>query len=375
MRDKILRLGGTTVAILLFFPLVLAQEHSHEDTSNPAATTPQHRQHESEHAMTMMDGPLGLPESRMASGTAWQPDSTPVHAIHFSRGDWSIMAHWNLFAGYDRQGSDRGDSQWIAPNWGMLMETRAFGKGQIVVREMLSLDPVTVSTKGYPLLLQTGESFQGEALHDRQHPHDVFMEIAALYTRPLSESSALQIYIAPSGEPALGPVAFPHRASAASDPLAVLSHHWQDSTHISFGVLTAGLMTKVFKVEGSWFNGREPDEHRYGFDFRRLDSYSGRVSFNPFEAWSFQVSYGFLASPEALRPDESVHRLTASGTYAAKLASGVLAATAVVGRNDPSGQRDTSPALGAIAAGAVLNYAFASRTRFIGVSAARRNCE
>jgi hypothetical protein len=207
---------------------------------------------------------------------------------------------------------------------------------------MLSLDELTIGAHGYPLLLQTGESVDGVPFHDKQHAHDLFMEIAAHYTYPLSDALALQVYLAPAGEPALGPVAFPHRLSASSDPLAVLAHHWQDSTHISFGVITAGLMTKRFKFEGSWFNGREPDEHRYDFDFRPLDSYSGRVWFNPSSSWSLQVSYGYLASPEELHPDVSVHRLTASAAYNERFGDGVLAATAAFGRNDSSSEPDTS---------------------------------
>lgn len=294
------------------------------------------------HVSGMLSGPLDVPDTRLASGTAWQPDSTPMYAIHLMRGSWMLMAHWNLFAGFDYQGSDRGDSKWFSPNWGMLMEKRPIGKGVLVLREMLSLDAVTIGTHGYPLLLQTGESDHGAPIHDRQHAHDLFMELAAHTTYPVADALAVQLYLAPVGEPALGPVAFPHRFSASSDPLAVLSHHWQDSTHISFGVVTAGLMTRQFKVEGSWFNGREPDEHRYDFDFRPLDSYSGRVWFNPNPAWSFQVSYGYLASPEELRPDVSVHRLTASAAYNVGLDAGVFAATAVFGRNDSSSEPDTS---------------------------------
>jgi hypothetical protein len=334
----------TIQALLLLGPsgLVGAQEHEHEKPSDPGV-----HQHEStegkEGPAHHSSQPLGIPESRNASGTAWQPDSTPMHGLHFSRGDWAIMAHWNFFVGYDDQGSDRGDSEWTAPNWGMLMQSRSTGKGALVFREMLSLDPWTVGREGYPLLLQTGESIDGEPIHDRQHPHDLFMELAAMYTRELSGSTALQLYAAPSGEPALGPVAFPHRASAMSDPLAPLAHHWQDSTHISFGVLTAGILTRKLKIEASWFNGREPDEDRYDFDFRRLDSYSGRVSFNPSENWSFQASYGYLASPEQLEPDVSVHRLTASAAANFPVKdSGDLAVTAVYGRNNSSGEPDTA---------------------------------
>ena len=332
--------------MLLSFCAAIAQEHQHGNppgTPRPGSEPPADSgDAHGEHAMAAASGPLGIPETRSASGTAWQPDSTPMHALHFRRGPWSLMAHGNLFVGYDHQGSDRGDSEWTAPNWGMLMEHRPVGTGELMFRQMLSLDPVTMGSDGYPLLLQTGESLDGAPLHDRQHPHDLFMEIAGVYTRPLSASMAWQIYVAPAGEPALGPVAFPHRFSAASDPLAPLGHHWQDSTHISFGVLTAGLMTRKFKLESSWFNGREPDEHRYDFDLRRPDSYSGRLWFNPSEAWSLQVSYGYLASPEELQPDESLHRLVASAAFNRPVgSSGVVAATAVMGRNRPSEGPDT----------------------------------
>jgi hypothetical protein len=249
--------------VIVFFMLVvaaLANAESHDEHTGAV--------HHGEPDPSS-DSRSALPESRNASGTAWQPDSTPMHGLHFMKGTWTMMAHWNFFGGYDHQGSDRGDSQWLSTNWGMLMEKRSVGAGELVLRQMLTLEPFTVGAAGYPLLLQTGESFNGAPIHDRQHPHDLFMEIAALYTRPISESVALQLYAAPVGEPALGPVAFPHRYSAFSDPLAPLGHHWQDSTHISFGVLTAGLFTRKLKVEGSWFNGREPDEHRYDFDIRR----------------------------------------------------------------------------------------------------------
>src|SRR5437773_4254134 len=187
---------------------------------------------------------------------------------------------------------------------------------------MLSLDPLTVTRRGYPLLLQSGEAFKGEPLHDAQHPHDLFMELAASYTRPVSDGVAFQVYGAPVGEPALGPAAFPHRLSASSDPLAPLGHHWQDSTHISFGVLTAGILTRKVKVEGSWFNGREPDDRRFDFDFRKLDSWSGRVSVNPTDSLSLQASYGLLETPEELEPGQSIRRATASASYNRKLHGG-----------------------------------------------------
>src|SRR5262249_33652192 len=172
-----------------------------------------------------------------------------------------------------------------------------------------------VTPRGYPLLLQSGESFHGEPLHDRQHPHDFWMELGAIYERAISKRVAVELYAAPSGEPALGPVAFMHRPSAMDNPAAPLGHHWQDATHIAFGVITAGVFTHRLKLEGSVFNGREPDENRWDFDPIVLDSYSGRATFNPDSNWSFTAGYGFLKNPEALEPAVSLHRLTASALY------------------------------------------------------------
>ncbi|HEY0779308.1 MAG TPA: HAD family phosphatase, partial [Gemmatirosa sp.] len=232
----------------------------------------------------MMTGPLGLPMTRTGSGTSWVPDSTPMYARMFDAGSWGLMFHGVAFGQYDHQGGPRGASQVGSVNWGMLMAAHNLGRatadgggtgGRLELRGMLSLEPFTVGARGYPLLLQTGEAYHGRPLHDRQHPHDLFMELAALYERPLAPDLGLQLYAAPVGEPALGPVAFPHRPSAAADPFATLGHHWEDATHISFGVLTAGLFTRVVKLEGSVFNGREPDDVRTNFDYRgrSLDSY------------------------------------------------------------------------------------------------------
>jgi hypothetical protein len=205
-----------------------AQHHGAEPHGHPDTMVMSHQETAHAHddqSMTMPAGPLGIPESRMASGTSWQPDATPMYAVHRDRGAWEIMTHWNLFAGFDHQGSDRGDSDWILPGWGMVMEKMSLGGGELEFRQMLSIDPVGVGSKGYPLLLQTGESFEGSPIHDRQHPHDLFMELAVLYTRPVSTALAFQFYVAPVGEPALGPPAFPHRLSAFSDPIAPLGHH------------------------------------------------------------------------------------------------------------------------------------------------------
>jgi hypothetical protein len=294
------------------------------------------------HGASMPRRPLDLPESRDASGTAWQPDNTPMYAVHWMAGDWTLMLHGNVFAGYDVQGSDRGGRGLVSQNWIMAMLRRSTREVEVAARVMLSAEPLTMSARGYPLLLQTGEAYRGAPLHDRQHPHDLFMETAVVATLALTDGIGVQLYAAPAGEPALGPVAFPHRASASSDPLAPLGHHWQDSTHISYGVLTAGVLTKHMKLEGSWFNGREPDEARADFDLRVPDSLSARLTVSPTSALSLQVSYGYLRSPEARAPEESVHRLTGSAMLGARLgARGSWATTAAWGANLASDEPST----------------------------------
>jgi hypothetical protein len=278
-----------------------------------------------EHDMSQMDqdmdmggmtmkGPLGIPMERTGSGTTWLPDAAPMYAYHFSRGAWTLMAHGVVFGMYDKQNGTRGNDQVSSVNWGMLMLTHLTTASKVQLRGMMSAEPWTVSDGGYPLLLQTGETYQGQPLRDRQHPHDLFMELAGVYEHALTDRVGYSLYAAPVGEPASGPVAFPHRPSAMYDPLAPLGHHWQDATHISFGVLTAGLFTHSLRLEGSVFNGREPDETRTDFDFQgsSLDSYAGRLTWNPSTHWSLSGSYAFLKSPEGLRPDESVRRLSAS---------------------------------------------------------------
>jgi hypothetical protein len=248
------------------------------------------------------------------------------------------MAHGFVFGQYDHQSGPRGDDQVGSLNWTMLMASREFAGGHFQARTMLSLDPATVTSKGYPLLLQTGEVFDGEPLHDRQHPHDFFMELGVLYQHELNNRIAWSLYAAPSGEPALGPVAFMHRPSAMDNPQAPLGHHWQDATHVSFGVVTGGIFTRRWQVEASAFNGREPDEHRWNFDPIRLDSYSGRITVNPTSNWSLTAGYGYLKSPEALHPDESMHRFTASALHGRKIGPDGQAATALIwGMNNPSG--------------------------------------
>lgn len=295
--------------------------------------------------MSMVPDPLGVSMERMGSGTTWIPDAVSLPSRQFMAGQWNLMLHGFVFGQYDEQGGSRGQSQAGSLNWGMFMASHGLAGGRFQARTMLSLDPWTVTPRGYPLLLQSGESYHGEPLHDRQHPHDFLMELGVLYERPITQRVGISLYGAPSGEPALGPVAFMHRPSAMDVPFAPIGHHWQDATHISFGVVTAGLFTHDWKLEGSVFNGREPDENRWNFDPITLDSYSGRLSYNPSAHWALSAGYGFLKSPEALMPDESLHRVTASAIYGTRLgADGQSATTVVWGANQNSAHPDLSHA-------------------------------
>jgi len=290
-------------------------------------------------------GPLGIPMQRMGSGTSWLPDATPMHASHMMLGGWELMLHGLAFLQYDDQGSKRGDKQLGSVNWGMIMAGHNLAGGRLSLRGMLSAEAFTVGSRGYPLLLQSGESYHGQPLHDRQHPHDLFMELAALYDHAIGNNLAVSLYAAPVGEPAIGPVAFPHRPSAANDPLAPLGHHWQDATHISFGVITAGVYTRTVRLEGSIFNGREPDEVRTNFDYkgRSLDSYAGRLTVNPNPNWSLSGSYAYLKSPEQLNPTESVHRMVASVLYGRPFGvTGDWASSLIYGANKYAGQPSLS---------------------------------
>jgi len=273
----------------------------------------------------------------MGSGTSWQPPSGPMYMHHKMAGDWLLMFHYNLIAGVNRQGGPRGVMKAESANWFMPMAFHKMGKGTVQLRGMFSAEPFTFPPGGSPLLFQTGETYKGQPLIDRQHPHDLFMELSAQYTLPLGERGTWFTYFGYPGEPALGPVAFMHRMSASENPSATLSHHLQDSTHISFGVLTTGFTYRWFKVEGSIFNGREPDENRYNFDAHKWNSRSARVWFMPNRNWALQVSHGFLRSPENQEPDIDVRRTTASLQYNRPFHRGNWASAFVWGRNHVSG--------------------------------------
>lgn len=271
----------------------------------------------------------------MGSGTSWQPATTPMHMFYRQSGNWLLMFHYNIFAGVNSQGGSRGVTKVESANWFMPMALRKVGPGTLQLRGMFSFEPFTFPPGGSPLLFQTGESYKGQALIDRQHPHDLFMELSAQYTVPVGERATWFAYLGYPGEPALGPVAFMHRASAAENSSAPLSHHLQDSSHISFGVFTSGVTYRWLKLEGSVFNGREPDENRYNFESHPWDSRSLRLSVAPNSNWSVQVSHGLLRNPEALEPGD-VRRTTASVSYNRPFAHGNWATSLIWGRNHES---------------------------------------
>jgi hypothetical protein len=273
-----------------------------------------------------------LPMGRMASGTSWQPASTQMNMLHKQAGDWLVMFHYNAVVGLNSQGGSRGVTKFESANWLMPEAIRRVGKGTLDLRGMISFEPFTFAKGGSPLLFQTGETYKGQPLIDRQHPHDFVMELSSSYTLPLGEKASWFAYFGHPGEPALGPTAFMHRASASENPSAPLSHHLQDSSHISFGVLTTGVTYRWFKLEGSVFNGREPDENRYNFEAHPWNSRSARLSFAPNQNWSLQVSHGFLRDPEALEPGD-VRRTTASISYNRRFRGGNWATSLIWGRN------------------------------------------
>lgn len=277
----------------------------------------------------------------MGSGTSWQPSSAPMYMNHKQSGDWLLMFHYNAVVGVNSQGGPRGVMKFESANWFMPMAYHRLGKGTVQLRGMFSFEPFTFPPGGSPLLFQTGETYKGQPLIDRQHPHDLLMELSAQYTLPLGERGTWFTYFGYPGEPALGPVAFMHRASASENPSATLSHHLQDSSHITFGVLTTGFTYRWLKLEGSIFNGREPDENRYNFEAHKWNSRSARLSLMPNSNLTMQVSYGFLRRPEASEPDTDIRRATASVQYNKPFDRGNWASAFIWGRNHTSSPGET----------------------------------
>ena len=307
----------------------------------------QHEMHDM-HAMPGMQH--AMPMDRVAtylmsqvSGTGSNPAAAPMAMSMTESHGWMLMVHGAAFASAISQSGRRGSDQLTSTNWLMGMADRKLGPGHLMLRSMLSLEPLFMGQRGYPELFQTGETAHGVALVDRQHPHDFIMELAAEYAIDLGAQRIGYLYAAPVGDPALGPVAYPHRSSALELPQATLAHHLQDSTHIANSVVTVGIRSGAYGLGVSGFHGGEPDENRWDIDGGGIDSWSVRATWDPTPQWTAQLSTGHLVHPEALE-EGNVQRTTASVTYATPQPDGEIATSLIFGRNDPSGA-DTNSVL------------------------------
>jgi hypothetical protein len=321
-------LRAITIGVLVLLALS-ARLPSQEASSDYG--THQHSGEDMENMPGMHEESSPIPFPHAFAGTAWEPASVPLHMWMTRKAGWDLMAHGVIFIDYNHQGGPRGVGKAESVNWAMVMEQHKLGKGTLLLREMFSAESLTSPHPGFPQIFQTGETYHGQPLVDHQHPHNVFAELAAYYGLPLTEKLSWFLYGGPSANPALGPVTYIHRASAAELPAAPLSHHLQDSTHTSFGVVTTGFVLDRFKVEGSAFNGREPNEERWSIQLASLDSWSIRGSVAPSRNWTAQYSYGHLIHPEALEPGNE-ERQSASIEYNRPLTEGNWAASAVWGR-------------------------------------------
>lgn len=341
------------IAVWLIFTLFVVpsfgqHEHHGKASSDKKDDTMEHKMETDSMPPMSHSFSLNLPMNRNGSGTAWQPDAAPMYGYMWHSKKWMFMAHGNIALRYNSQDASnkgsRGASKVDAPNWFMLMGQRKVGmKGLFHFNAMMSLDAI-FGGNGYPLLFQTGEAYKGKPLIDRQHPHDLFSELSIGYTQSFNKDFDAFVYVGYPGEPALGPTAFMHRPSTANNPDAALGHHWQDATHIVYGVTTLGFRYKIFKADGSVFTGREPDENRYDFDRPRFDSYSYRLTVNPIRSISMQVSRAFIKSSEELKPDEDIKRTTASVTHIVSLQgeNHFLTTTAAWGYNDSDDHQENS---------------------------------
>jgi len=291
------------------------------------------------------------PMSREGSGTAWVPDSSPSYGrMKMLKDGGMLMLMGSAFVRYTNVGSSRdlsvagkgGRDKADAPNMLMAMYSRPVGKdSQLGFRAMASLDALTERGYGYPLLYQSGEMFHGKPIHDRQHPHDLVTELAAVFSHRFDKNVSAYIYAGLPGEPAFGPPTFMHRISASNDPDAPIGHHWQDVTHITWGVLTGGISFGKAKFEASAFNGTEPDENRWAFDRPKLNSFSGRISVNPFKNIALQFSHAYVRDPERSEPElKFMHKTSASMIYNRDLGSDSNWASSIIwGQNYGNGER------------------------------------
>jgi hypothetical protein len=298
-------------------PAFAQADHSHHNAP-PAPIDHSKMNHGSEPAEDLQ--PItGTPNKEPAagSGTSRLPGNEGMmHGVHLTSGDWMVMFHGYAWSTYSNQGGPRGDKQAFVTSMAMAEASRDLGMTtKLQLRAMLSLDPL-IGKRGYPNLFATGETANGIPLVDRQHPHDFFMELSARVDQDLGGGVTGFLYGGPVAEPALGPSAFMHRRSAKLNPEAPITHHWFDSTHITFGVVTAGIATSALQFEASAFRGREPDEARWNVETPKLDSWSVRGTWTPSANWAVSVSHGFLKSPEPREPLDNEKRTVAAVNYA-----------------------------------------------------------
>jgi hypothetical protein len=281
--------------------------------------------------MAAMENSVGF----LSSGTSVEPKTTSEIApmIHQTFANWTFTFHGNAFLVDTQQSGPRGKDKFYSVNWLMPMVSRDFGRQTVTLRTMLSLEPATVTKRRYPELFQSGESAFGLPIVDGQHPHELFMEIAGRYDFRLEERTRVFVYGGPVGEPALGPTAFPHRASASANPVAVLGHHQQDSTHVSNSVITLGFVSGRVQLEASTFHGGEPDENRWNIDTGKPDSFSSRLTVAARDGIIGQFSIGRINNREPSEPGLDTLRTTASIHHIARFAWGHIASSLIWGRN------------------------------------------
>ncbi len=294
-----------------------SHDHSHHHRADNGVDISLERSPGGHSNMNAHRGMLASGQTPEPSGSSWAPESTPMEGIHTFKKDWLFMVHGFANAGYTMRSKanadTRGSNELFTTNMLMFMGIHPMGKGAWSFRAMGDLEPV-MGPEGYPLLLQTGESADGiKHLIDRQHPHDMIMELSSTLSYPVSQNGTLFTYLALPGEPALGPPAYMHRFSGYNNPTAPITHHWFDATHVTMGVATLGYVWKNWKVDGSIFTGREPDDRRWDIEQPKFDSQSARVSYNPTENFALQASYGHLSSPEQVNLSlESIDKVNAT---------------------------------------------------------------
>lgn len=307
-------------------PAPMAHGHAAMEHADPAAGAPARWRTASDEALAKAPPGAATPGMTMGTAAGWYSPGSgtarlpaaegPMRGAMIHAGNWMLMAHGYAWGVATEQAGPRGDSMAFVESMAMLMADRDVSDSvHVQLRAMGSLEPA-MGQRGYPNLFATGETAYGQPLVDRQHPHDLFMELAARVDYSVGNDTNLFVYGGPVGEPALGPSAFMHRGSARYQPLSPITHHWFDSTHITYGVVTAGVSAPTVQLEGSWFKGREPDEERWNIDALRLDSWSVRGTWTPSPFVAVQLSHGRLESPEVQHPGEDENRTTASVQWA-----------------------------------------------------------